>query len=226
VKVEAVLACGGNNPNLQVPADISCAAAANLCPQPQWPAGSLMYWIYTSPTGAPGTWAPSGSQCLTPAQAAAVTGRPAFTLADFRRLPLPAAKIVTQPSPTDRSILVNVPTNLMAQAKPVILTTTLLGTSIRVRATPARFTWTLGDGKTLATADPGAAYPDLRVTHTYTQAGTRKLGLVTAYSGEYALPGGPWIPITGTATVASAPLTLTVIEAHTELVPDGSTATP
>jgi hypothetical protein len=168
----------------------------------------------------------SGSQCLTPAQAAAVTGQPAFTLADFRRLPLPAATIVTQPSPTERPILVNVPTNLMAQAKPVILNTTLLGTPIRVRATPVRFSWTLGDGKTLATTDPGAAYPDLRVTYTYDQAGTRKLGLATAYAGEYALPGGPWIPITGTATVASAPLTLTVIEAHTELVPDGSTATP
>jgi len=224
--VQAVVACGANNPNLPNPADLSCAAAATLCPQPPWPAGSLMFWIYTSPTGAPGTWVQSGSQCLTPAQAAAVTGRPAFTLADLRRLPLPAATIVTQPNPADRPILVNVPTNLMAQARPVILTTTLLGTRIRVRATPARFTWTLGDGKTLATTDPGAAYPDLRVSYTYDRAGTRALGLATAYSGEYALPGGPWIPITGTATVASVPLTLTVVEAHTELVPDGSTATP
>jgi hypothetical protein len=134
---------------------------------------------------------------------------------DFRRLPLPAGGVNVQP-PNLRS-LINVPTNVFVLAPVTVLDTTLLGLPVRVRATPVRFSWRFGDGQGLVTDDPGAPYPELRVTHTYQDPGPRTLSLATSYRGEYSVAGGPWLPILGTAEVASAPVSLTVLQAESEL---------
>jgi hypothetical protein len=151
-------------------------------------------------------------------QAGRLPGLPPFTLRDFRRLPLPAGGVNVQP-PNLRT-LVNVPTNLYVQAGVTTLTTTLVGFPVRVRATPTSYRWTFGDGARLVTDDKGAPYPDLRVTHTYVRAGRAELSLVTTYTGEYSVAGGPWLPIDGTAQVRSPALTLTVLDAHNQLVDD------
>jgi hypothetical protein len=143
---------------------------------------------------------------------------PVVTAEDFRRLPLPAAVIKVQP-PNLRT-LINIPTNLYADADPVVIPTTVLGQAVRVRATPLRFRWNYGDGKALSTTDPGAPYPELRTAHTYLQPGKRTLGLTTTYSGEYSVTGGPWLPVDGLATVNSPATALTVLAAHNELVTD------
>jgi hypothetical protein len=143
---------------------------------------------------------------------------PALTLEDFRRLPLPAGEVHVQP-PSLRT-LVNVPTNVYVDAETVVLPTELLGTPVRVRATPTRFRWSFGDGGTLETTDPGAPYPDLRTAHTYRAPGSVSVRLTTDYAGEYSVDGGPWLPVVGTAQVTSPAVTLTVLAAQAELVAD------
>jgi hypothetical protein len=181
----------------------------------------LLYWFFSGPPGVVspvrGEWTFTSSRCLSAGQ---VPGRvvPAFTVADFRRLPLPPGKVVVQPG--NGRTLVNVPTNVMVQAPQAVLTTTVLGAPVRVRATAVRYRWSFGDGQVLDTVDPGAAFPDLRTTHTYLVRGKASLGLVTSYEGEYSIAGGPWLPVDGVAQVASAPVVLTVVETRAEVVPD------
>jgi hypothetical protein len=178
-----------------------------------------MYWLMREPddVAAPtrDDWVWVGQQCMGPGDAA-TRAIPALSVEAFRRMPLPPGDVNVQPP--NRRTLVNVPTNVYAGAEPVLLPTTLLGYSVRVRATPVRFRWTYGDGARLETADPGAAYPALRTAHTYRAPGTRSVRLTTVYRGEYSVDGGPWLQVAGEAEVASPPVSLTVLAARTELV--------
>jgi hypothetical protein len=195
-----------------------CPEAVALCEDTEDP-DDLMYWLFVEPASVsnPGRedWAWTGQQCM---------GRqddrervvPALSLEAFRRLPLPPGRVHVQP-PSLRT-LINVPTNVYVDARPTVLPTTLLGFPVRVRATPVRFRWTFGDGAVLETADPGAAYPQLRTAHTYRAPGKVAVRLSTVYRGEYSVGGGPWLPVDGEAEVSSPPVTLTVLAARTELV--------
>ena len=213
-----VPACAGNEPVLGL-LDVSCPQALALCAATAAP-NDVMIWIFTGPAGvsipAPGQWVRSGQRCMLPSAAAAAQALPVLTARDFRRLPLPPGGVNVQP-PNLRT-LINVPTNLFVEADVTVLDTTLLGFPVQVRATPQSFRWTFGDGRGLVTDDPGAAYPDLRITHTYTQPGVARLALATTYSGEYSIAGGPWLPINGTAEVSSSPVTLTVLAAENHLI--------
>jgi hypothetical protein len=216
-----VPACEGNWPDSPDSLGTLCPRAIQMC------AGTpdstdLGFWVFTAPAGGgPRTqdsWTATGEFACRGAadddEPAAV--EPVVTAEDFRRLPLPAAEINVQPP--NRRTLISIPTNLYADAAPVVLPTTILGQPVRVRATPMRFRWTYGDGTALTTADPGAPYPDLRTAHTYRRPGTPTLGLTTTYSGEYSVAGGAWLPIDGLATVNSPSTRLTVLAARNELV--------
>ena len=221
-----VPACDGNQPTLTNPLDALCPQAAAMCAATPEPT-DMMFWFFTGPPGTPAPtttqWTRTGQACLRTDQLPGTTATPTVTAQDFRRLPLPPGHLHIQPS-TGRT-LINIPTNLYVEATTTILPTTVLGTPVRVRATPTSYDWTFRDGHTLHTTDPGAPYPDLRTPHTYTTTGTMTLTLATTYTGEYALPNGPWIPIPGTATVTSPTQPLTVIAAHAELVQDPLTPT-
>ncbi|WP_255378388.1 PKD domain-containing protein [Quadrisphaera sp. DSM 44207] len=192
--------------------DITCGLADASCPP-----GEFRYWTYRSPVGLePPLWELTGAGCYAEAEAAVATF-PGFTLADFRRLPLPAADASVQPD-TGYALL-NVPTNVYATAEPVELDVDVVGFPVRVRATPARYSWSFGDGATLGpTSDPGAAYPDLRLTHTYTAAGAYEVVLTTHYTGQYAVAGGPWLPVDGEAQVSSAPVAVQALAGRNALV--------
>ena len=139
--------------------------------------------------------------------------------AQFRRLPIPAAGIRAQPDPAVRPTLVNVRTNLMTTRRTPTLTTTVLGQPVRVRATPARYHWNYGDGTARTTTEPGAAYPAAMPTaHVYRAPGRFTVTLTTTFTGEYSVAGGPWLPVDGTAEIASDSLTVEAIEARAELV--------
>jgi hypothetical protein len=151
-------------------------------------------------------------------QAGGPAAVPVVTGEDFRRLPLPAGQVHVQPG--SGRTLVNVPTNVYVEAGVAVLPTTVLNTPVRVRARPVEFVWGFGDGARLRTSDPGAAYPDLRTTHTYKMPGAVRVVLTTVYRGEYSVAGGPWTPIAGTASVDSPAQPLTVVAARAELVDD------
>ena len=184
----------------------------------------LGFWVFTASAGSANrtaeSWTATGEYVCRGAGEAGdpAAVEPVVTAEDFRRLPLPAAGIKVQPP--NRRTLINIPTNLYADAAPVVIPTTVLGQAVRVRATPMRFRWTYGDGQGLTTVDPGAPYPELRTAHTYLQPGEQKLGLTTIYSGEYSVAGGSWLPIDGLATVNSPGTALTVFSVQNDLVAD------
>jgi len=197
-----------------------CRQALDLCSGTPDPT-DRMFWIYLGPPGVarpgPADWTRSGQVCVSPSTPA-VAQRPTVTAEDFRRLPLPAGRVHIQPG-SGRTLL-HVPTNVYVEAGVAVLPTTVLGQPVRVRATPVEYLWGFGDGGLLRTPDPGAPYPDLRITHTYTVPGTMRLTLTTVYRGEYSVAGGAWTPIAGTASVDSPAQPLTVVEARSRLVED------
>jgi hypothetical protein len=202
---------------------VLCPNATQMCagtPDPN----DIGFWVFSARAGAttPESWTATGEYlCIgdaDPNEPPPVV--PVLTAKDFQRLPLPASPIVVQP-PNGRT-LVNVPTNLYADSDTVTLPTTILGQPVQVRATPQEFRWVYGDGKSLATEDPGAPYPELRTAHVYKEAGEQRVQLTTVYGGEYSVNGGPWLPVDGVATVVSPGSTLEVVAAENRLVAGGS----
>jgi hypothetical protein len=144
-----------------------------------------------------------------------------MTAADFQRLPLTPSAIHIEP-PAGWT-LANIPTIVYTSREPQVLRTTVLDLGVTVRATPARFTWSFDDGSApLTTTDPGKAYPDATLTHSYRSEGTRHIGLATQWTGEFLVDGfTTWVPITGTAQTATTGDPLTVYTAHAHLVAGG-----
>ncbi len=206
--------CPNNTPSTGT---VETCPRAMSCPDPS----TVRMRRWTAP---PGTergqrgWVSGVSQCR--GQGAVAPPNIELSTDDFRRLPLPAGVAVVQP-PGDR-VLVRMPTNVYATSTaPVELTTTVLGQLVRVRATPVAWTFDFGDGTVIGpTSRPGGPYPDLANAHAYPSRGTFTIRLVTSYKGEYAVAGGAWQPVTGTAEIASDVETVTVLGSHARLRAD------
>jgi len=143
-----------------------------------------------------------------------------LTAAEFRRLPLTAS--APQVQPADGRGLVGMDLIVFTDPAAQVLTTTILGVPVVVRATPTSYAWDFGDGTPpLVTSDPGRPYPHQTVARPYSTEGTFALRLVTTWSGTYQVNGiGPWQTVSGTATTTSAPLTTQVLAASSTLVAD------
>jgi len=142
-----------------------------------------------------------------------------LTAAEFRRLPLVARAPVIQPS--DGRALVTLGVAVHTDDSSQDLTTTVLGVPVQVRATPAQFTWDFGDGTTITTTHAGRGWPDHAALGEYPEPGTYQLQLTTTWRGEFQVNGtGPWLPVAGTATTTSDPITITVETAPARLVAD------
>jgi hypothetical protein len=165
---------------------------------------------------------PYSFACLTDEQAEEA-GIPVITpgmvLREFRRLDWPASELQVQPP--DQRTLVNFDTNFFTDnTEPTTRQVTLLGRSVTIEATPASYTWRFddGEGSTRTGREPGAAYPDLEVTHAYTTAGQANPRVDTTYTGRYRVGGGPWQEIPESVTVGGEPVALEVFEARSTLV--------
>ncbi|MFN8075416.1 MAG: PKD domain-containing protein [Kineosporiaceae bacterium] len=179
-------------------------------------------WTYVGPLDDPkpdrSEWISTGSRCVRPTEAIDDAPLPALSAREFRRLPIPAGKAHIQPE--GRPVLVNYPMIVYVDAEPVTLSATVLGARVDVLATPSQYTWTFGDGQTLTTTNPGGPYPVMDTTHTYERTGRFAVTLSTTYTGRYRVEGSDeWLPVTGTAQVASAPIAIEVIETRAVLVP-------
>ncbi len=147
------------------------------------------------------------------------TVTPGLVMAAFRRLPLPAAEMVVQP-PGGRT-LVNFETNFYTERDGFTRTVNLLGRRVDLQIWPASFGWRFGDGETRQTESPGAAYPDLEITHRYLQTGRVAPSLDTTYAAEFRVDGGPWRDVAGTVTIPGQAEGLQVVEARPVLVGTG-----
>ena len=153
--------------------------------------------------------------CVTPADLLAEAGRA------FASLPIEASPVVVQPP--DGWTLVNVPTITYTHGESQVMGATLLGVPVEIRATPVEFSWDYADGSVpLVTSDPGAAYPEHTVHHTYERAvESVTIRLTTSWSGQFRIVGSPtWTDVPGTATTTSAAEPLRVYEARSRLVED------
>jgi hypothetical protein len=111
---------------------------------------------------------------------------PATSLGDRLIELVPTGGVSYQPS---YQPLVNVPVYFWCDL-PEIFTTKvkIIGETIDVVMRPG-FTWSYGDGTFESTTDPGQAYPDGKITHTYSKAGTYLVTLITSWNGIFAHNG-------------------------------------
>lgn len=180
----------------------------------------LLYNVWaTTPSGQTsltGTW------CDEPDQAAPTNVlTPGRILEAFESIPLPEAPLEVQPP--GGVTLVNFDTILHTEAQPFTETVQLLNRQIAFDIEPSEFTWTLGDGRTLTTTDPGRAWRaglpmNEYVSYRYAKAGTVRLQLTTTWSARWRLPNGPWRPVVDTVEITSPPQQLEVTTARPQLV--------
>jgi hypothetical protein len=174
-----------------------------------------LFTVYQDADPQPLDW----QACLTNQEAKRLGGlTPRMVQRAFQRLSWPASALVVQP-PKGRT-LVNFDTNFYTtNTQPTTRTVTLIGQRVTIEATPTQYTWHFGgtDGET-STTDPGAAYPDLRITHRYTRVGTVQPSVDTTYAGRYRVGSGGWQTIPDTLTVPGDTVDLQVVSATPHLV--------
>jgi hypothetical protein len=172
-----------------------------------------------------GTQTGLGATCIEPGAPVAAATAPVLTpgriLAAFRRIPLPEAPLEVQPPGGET--LVNFDTILHTQAEPFIETVQLLGRQVTFDISPAGFTWSLGNGESMTTSDPGRPWArgvpmDQYVSHRYTEAGPVTLDLTTTWGARWRLGNGPWRDVDGTVTMTSPAQDLQVRTAQPQLV--------
>jgi len=178
--------------------------------------GSL-YNVYEDADPEPLDW----QACLTKQEARRLGGlTPDVVEHAFQRLSWPASQIVVQP-PKGRT-LVNFDTNFYTtNTQPTTQTVTLIGQQVTIEATPTQYTWHFGSATSdgdLTTSDPGAAYPDLRITYRYTRVGRVHPSVDTTYAGRYRVGNGGWQTIPSTLTVPGQAVDLQVVSATPHLV--------
>jgi hypothetical protein len=203
-------------PACEVGGTASCAAPATCNIEGH---DGFLYNVYQDDDPDPLGW----QACLTKQEAKHLGGvTPAMVEHAFRRLAWPASELVVQP-PNGKT-LVNLDTNFYTtNTAPTTQTVTLLGRPVTIEATPTQYTWHfggVGEGTAgdLSTTDPGAAYPDLRVTHRYTRTGAVQPSVDTTYAGRYRVGNGGWRNIPANLTVPGVRVDLQVVSATPHLV--------
>jgi hypothetical protein len=225
----ATPACTGNDPNTPGRAlDGACPLLAEACTAPGQIRGSLS-WIWQRPTTGNAPWQRTGATCATqPTDTTTAPTAPVITPAMLRHAfrDLPFARPHTHVQPEGNITLVNLPTYYQVRwpttgYQPGETTTiTLLGATITIRPTATAYTYDFGDGTHHGpTTDPGGTYPTGHITHTYLDTNPGEPSHITAtYSGQYKLPHGTWQDIGITIPVTGPTTTVTVKQAHNELI--------
>jgi hypothetical protein len=182
--------------------------------------------VVTGGSESPGSWTFAGWTCRTDS-GVAVSGGPAplpqvtwqAVLREVQRIGLPSLAVQVQPA---NKTLVNFATNFYAEPEAFERQVTLLGQDVDVRAEPTSFAWTFGDGATDQTDSPGGAYPDLEITHRYTDADvTVSPSVDVTYAADFRVGDGDWQEIPETVTISGTPVSLRVVEATPVLSGEG-----
>ncbi|GAA1759194.1 hypothetical protein GCM10009747_17710 [Agromyces humatus] len=170
----------------------------------------------SSPTAPPPTPAP---------------GAPAVTLRDIASFRPAEPSDVMEPNGW---AVVGLPANFVAEARPEVVSGTLLGQPADVRFTPVGYRWVHSDGTTVTSPSPGATWSALGVaeftptdtSHVYAASGEYTVTLRVALAAEYRFAGSGWLPIAGTLTIDGASQRVLVGEVDTVLTVGDCTAYP
>jgi hypothetical protein len=153
-----------------------------------------------------------------------------LVLTEFQTAPIDPGRFTLQPSPFS---LVNMPTNLYAEAWSQTFDMTLLGQNIRIEVEPTEYEWNYGDGTIYGpSALPGVPLPEDLVgqasetSHVYTEPGDYFVSVAVYFSGRYSVNGGPMIPIDGRALAFPPVQTVSVWKAESRSVADNCLVNP
>lgn len=136
------------------------------------------------------------------------------TISDVAKLGIDGGSVSLQPS--RGWAYVNKPLYLQSDTSPVTKTTTILGTTVTITATPVSYTWRCGDGHSFTTKDAGGTWPNGTVTHSYTRSGTYTLSADITWRASYTVNGNTY-PVDGTLTTTSTVQTIKIVEAEAVL---------
>ena len=159
-----------------------------------------------------GSWETLQTQCFggTPPAYQPPEVTPAMVLTALRRVGLPA--LTTHVQPEDKT-LVNFDTIFWTDPQPVSLQLTILRQGVEVEATPTSYRWVFGDGESVTTESPGAAYPSKEVVHRYQDAAvTVHPHVEVTYAARFRVGGGAWQPIDETVTTTGPDTDLRIVE--------------
>ena len=214
-----ILACQGNT--VANGGDLNCNAARAIC-SGDGP-GYLAYWLYeatfvraTGDIVAPG-WQRLDTRCLPPGSPALDprAAIPGLVERDFQSLVVVKGVAVSQPHGTT---LVNYETGYYTEAGRYTLAPVgILGHTVVITATPARYDWTFGDGTQALNAGPGTK-DTTDVSHTYKHTGSVAPYVVITWTGTFTVDGGRPQPVIGTATTTGPGTALQIKQARSELV--------
>lgn len=160
-----------------------------------------------------------GIACLTAGELATLeVSTRALVIAMFKDLDWSDSDLVVQP-PGGKT-LVNLESNFYtANTEPQTINVTLDGQTVAVTAVPIGYEWHFGDGSSTTTESAGAPYPDLDVTHVYTEVDEHVVSVDTQYgAASFTVNGGPPEQIPSTVWVPGEEQDLEVVEALPQLV--------
>lgn len=151
-------------------------------------------------------------------------GPPAVTISDVARFVPDGATVVVEP---DGVGIVNLPTNLYAEAQTQTISGAILGWPVQVRFTPASFEFHHGDGTSAHTATAGHSWASMGLaqftptdtSHIYRGRGTFVVRVDTHYSAAVNFGEG-WEGLSGEVTARGPEENIRVYEARTLLVAD------
>ncbi|MFB9798606.1 PKD domain-containing protein [Arthrobacter citreus] len=153
-----------------------------------------------------------------------------LVLTEFQTAPIDPGRFTLQPSPFS---LVNMPTNLYAEAWSQTFDMTLLGQTIRIEVRPTEYEWNYGDGTIYGpSSQPGGPLPEdlmgdeTETSHIYEEPGDYFVSVAVYFSGKYSVNGGPMIPIDGRALAFPPTQTVSVWKAESRSVADNCLVNP
>ena len=136
----------------------------------------------------------------------------AISLSDQLTQLIPTKEIYYQPS---GRVLTQVPVNFWTTTSANFATSVvILQVPVSVNLNPT-FQWEFGDGATLTTTDRGAAFPNGKVFHTYTRAGTYTASLTVSWAGTWMADTLSY-PVLGGAIVQRMSTNIVVAPAPTK----------
>lgn len=136
----------------------------------------------------------------------------------FKTLDWSESRLAVQP-PGGRT-LVNLETNFFTDnTAPSSIAVQLVDSDVVVTAKPIAYRWNFGDGSSTTTESAGAPYPDLDVSHAYTEVDEHVVSVDTQYgAASFTVNGGPPEQIPSTVWVPGEEQDLEVVEALPQLV--------
>jgi PKD domain-containing protein len=125
----------------------------------------------------------------------------------------------TELNPPGGRTLLNLPTNFYTERGPVPAFDLPVGAfTVQVRADPESYVWHFGDNESRTTSNPGAAYPDGSIMHTYTRTGTYQVSVTVNYTVQWQFGNDGWQTIAAPIQARTSPTAaLTVVDVRSVL---------